>query len=574
MSQLAQASSIAAARKTWQYRFLESSLGITSIGFLIAYLFVAIFFPAAAAIFIIVYSFLWILKLGLNVIYTIHTYQNLRRWQKVDIVELFDSFTNGQTPQILTQIKGRYPNRPHWQAKLKNDIEMLPSIVGTKFSNPGSIVQVCIFSVYNEPAEVLIKSLLELKNSRYDLSKLLIFISQEARAGADNNQSFRQTLKSQSWLQFNDLITPKKTSKTKTKFCIDKLNLFIVEHPDGLVGEIKGKASNEDWGARQAWKLIQENQIDPELVIVTSLDADSHINQYFFHHLAIRFCLTPDRHQVGFQPIHIYSNNYFETGLWPRQIATQTSFFVLANLTTEDEMSFFAIYSVPLTVLIAADFWEKEVIAEDSVCFVKCLAHFNGEFRTVPFYGTFEGDAVEAEDYLQAIINQYKQLQRWAWGGIETFPYLVKKLFWEANSNRIDSRIKLKWIYLVFSNHFFWATTPLVFVLGPLLPIFIDNLLYDGSFQSSPISQNLSILATYFSWVSLIFMFAFGYLTFRFVAIKAARTPRLNLSQILAVLVQIVLAPVIYVLICIPALDAQIRGLFGQYLGYWVTPKK
>jgi len=205
----------------------------------------------------------------------------------------------------------------------------------------------------------------------------------------------------------------------KVSFSKTKLNVFFTMHPDGLVGEIKGKASNEDWAGRQASLLLKSKNIQPDHVLVTSLDADSHVGTYFFHHLSYNYCLNENRKYCGYQPVHVYSNNFFETGIWQRQIATQNTLTNMMYLGIEDETHFFAIYSVPMSVLQEINFWVREVIGEDYMIYAKCLAHYGEKFRVIPFYGVFEGDAVEADDYIEAIINQYKQLQRWTWGGVE-----------------------------------------------------------------------------------------------------------------------------------------------------------
>jgi uncharacterized membrane protein (DUF485 family) len=203
-----------------------------------------------------------------------------------------------------------------------------------------------------------------------------------------------------------------------------------------------------------------------------------------------------------------------------------------------------------------------------------------------------EADSVEHHDYLEEMISQYRQLQRWAWGGVEGFPYLFWQFFQTPKGKLIDTRIRLKWLYLLFSNHFFWATTPLVFGLGPFLP----NFLHGNSFMSTSVSQNLATFSQFFAWISFIFTFVFGYLTIVFIAFKNSKFSenqyetnsttqnsnsdaknkqnKLTWSQFWAILVQITISPFIYFLMAIPALDAQIRGLLGNYLGYWVTPKK
>lgn len=654
--------SILDLRKKKLYRFLESLLAIASISFLILLILLAWFNPIIYSIFLVIYSFLWLLKSCLNVFYTIFSFKESNRWQTFDFSHFFDildkekennsqnsvanleksSIQNWQkdTPidnqihdqihdQTLAQISylQSFSNKFRtigWQQKIQKDIEILTTLANenSKFQ-PKNIWHLPIFAVFNEPSSVLIRSLGKILENNYDLSKIIVVISQEARVGEDFNKQIRDEIGQQDWLETyfeqnksNEKIeiesksNPENRQNTKIKENLeDKINLqnlanelnnqnsqfqsktqtklqvYFTEHPDGLVGEIKGKASNEDWGARFGTKILENLQVDKELVLATSLDADSYLKRNFFRQLSYRFCASPDRHQAAFQPVHNYNHNFFEIGFWPRLVATQTTFYNLTNLALEDQISTFAIYSVPLTVLEKVDFWVREVIAEDSLLFLKSLVYFDGNFKVIPFYGQMEADSVEHHDYLEEMISQYRQLQRWAWGGVEGFPYLFWQFFETPKGKLIDTRIRLKWLYLLFSNHFFWATTPLVFGLGPFLP----NFLHGNSFMATSVSQNLATFSQFFAWISFIFTFVFGYLTIVFIAFKNSKisnnlsanantnstnSNRLTWSQFWAILVQITISPFIYFLMAIPALDAQIRGLLGNYLGYWVTPKK
>jgi hypothetical protein len=589
--------SIQEARKTLIYRFLEASIGLTSIGFLILLVVLSIFDStrSAVSIFLILYSLLWVLKLSLNTSFTLYSYKQLKRWEKFDW-EKFITFTQTDWQKAVLQLenfKKIYKNSTDWQSRISSDISHMDIIKGSKFANFTGIYHVNIFSIYNEPAEVLLKSLKCIYQSKYNLDKILVIVTQEARNGADNNQLVRNKVAENDWvnsqyltekdleLVYNDQHYAQNNENNVLKnyqnsyfdqFKLDaaKLNIIFTEHPDGLVGEVKGKASNEDWGGRQASLFVKSKGIDPELVLVTSLDADSHISEYFYHNLSYKFCLTPNRLEIGYQPIHVYSNNFFQTGVWPRQVAAQTTLHNMSQLAIDDETSFFAIYSAPLTVLQRVDFWVREVIAEDSTLFIKCLAYFKGNFRAVPFYGVFEGDAVESDDYLEAILIQYKQLQRWAWGGIEGFPYMFKKFFLEKDVSQIDLRVRLKWIFLLFSNHFFWSSTPIIFSVGVLLP----RVLGGDLFGAKPIAQNLALFSQYFSWLSFIFLAVFSYITFAYVGTKAKQSTGAHWYNWLGLVVQCAISPLIYCVMGIPALDAQIRGIFGKYLTYLVTPKK
>jgi hypothetical protein len=581
--------SILAARKKLVYRILESVLGISSLVFLVLLLILSFWWPTVAAVFLIVYSFFWLLRVNSVCLYTIYSYKNLRRWESFNLPQILASFDQGleQAKAELLSIQKKYAQSLDWKWHLQQDINYLPELANTKFSKPSQIVHIPIFSVYNESPEILIRSLEAIYKSGYDLSKIIVFVTQEARLGKLPNQQFRQVINQLDWVNsaylnetnldlvyrqnhFTDLKEYTHPEFAQFQIKSNQLNLIFTEHPDGLTGEIKGKASNEDWAGRQASLFVQTQNLDPELVLITSLDVDSRVGKNFFHLLSLRFCLTPDRFQCGFQPIPVYSNNFLNTGLIPRLIATQTTLYQFAQNVLEEEAALFANYSVPLVTLRQVNFWVREGIAEDYLLFAKCYLHFGSHFRVIPFYGIFEGDAVEADDYLEAITNQYKQLQRWSWGGVESFPYLVYNLFFNSHRPVIPLTKKLAKVWSLFSNHFFWATTPIIFSLGVFLPGWFGG----EAFKSTPTGQSLANFSSIFATISLIFLSTFTYITFQYIAPKAKPQSKLSYADLFRITAQWLASPILYGLMSVPALDSQLRGVLGKYLGYWVTPKK
>jgi hypothetical protein len=137
-------------------------------------------------------------------------------------------------------------------------------------------------------------------------------------------------------------------------------------------------------------------------------------------------------------------------------------------------------------------------------------------------------------------------------------------------SGKMKFWVKMKWTYLKFANHFFWVTTPFVFSIGALIPGYI----HARSFTSAPIAQNLTLMTQYFAWVSFIFITCFAYLTVVFQASRAKKGRKMNFSDFSSLLLQFALSPALFGVMVIPAIDAQMRGVFGKYMGYWVTPKK
>lgn len=579
--------SIKEYRKRLSYRILESTLGFSTLLFFLILTLLAIFFPAFLAIFLIGYSFLTVLRTGLHAVYTIYTYQYLHRWEKLNWKLLLQEMEEDPEKALdtLHKFERKYKNKLDWHKKIQADMESYHKVQNTKFAKPGRIFHFPIFAVYDESPEIIARSLKKIFDSGYDLEKVFVFVSQEARAGLKNNLNLKTYLESQSWLSVyqspetdlakvynqnhNELdyenLDFKKIIPQKTK-----LSVILTQHPDGLEGEIRGKASNEDWGGRQASLFVKANNIDPEMVLLTSLDSDSKIGPYFLQMLSYRYCLSEDRSKAGFQPLPIYANNFFQSNLFPRIVATNTTIWYMVQASLLDELHFFANYSVPLTVLRKIDFWNREVIAEDSLLFAKCYVGFGGDFRVIPFYGTFEGDAVEGEDYLEAIVNQYKQLQRWAWGGIEGFPYKFQKFFLEEEGKKIPLKKRLKMIRLEFLGHFFWATLPLTFSVFIFLPQVFGNQQY----RESTVQTNLWIFGQYFTWISFVYLIISSYITFAFIAQKATKNIKVRWYHWLVICLQWIVSPAIFIMMSPPALDVQIRGLFGKYLGYWVTPKK
>ena len=571
-------------RKKTVYRLAEMFLGGFSIFFLMMVFIGALFFPQASAIFLIVYGFLWILKVAVHCIHTIFTYKRLTRWEAFDWKLWLSEMRRNQDDglQLLEEFGDRFSGAIDW----KQDMDIAIKNIKQSNISVDEVYHIPVFPVYEESSETIIQSLERIHQSGYDLENVLVVISQEERVDTDFNNSVIADIKKLSWSHVlvhsesdletvyakkYDKLTYTSAKMKRFKLSEKKLNILITQHPDGLIGEIKGKASNEDWGARQAALYCKVHGLDTEKIIVTSLDADSRPDSAFFQKLTFKYLSVKDRTYTGYHHVPVYSNNFFNSDTIPRIIATQTTLWNLVQASLVQELTFFSTYSLPLSVLEKVDFWMRDVIAEDFMLFAKCLNQTKGRFKVVPAYGVFEGDVVEAEDFLQAIINQYKQLQRWAWGGVEAIPFLFYIFFVDPKGEKIDMRLRIRHLANQFFNHFFWATPPFVFSFGVLLP----GLFQGDAFYRTTAAQNLGSFSEYYAWTSYIFLLVFGYITFQYIAARAVDTSRKPMTALdyISVFVQFLISPLIYGFMGLPAIDAQIRGMLGKYLGYWVTPK-
>src|SRR3989344_2747069 len=96
----------------------------------------------------------------------------------------------------------------------------------------------------------------------------------------------------------------------------------------------------------------------------------------------------------------------------------------------------------------------------------------------------------------QSLVNQYKQMRRWAYG-VEHFPYMV----WHFHRNKkIPFRKKLSYILNQTEGVYSWATAPIIMFLGGRLPLWISELSHDTSIIAQQAPLILSTIMTFSLW--------------------------------------------------------------------------
>ena len=579
-------------RKDWRYRFLESFIGLSVATFLVILLILVFVSPSILAVFLIIYSFLMILRMALHLIYAITSFKKLSRWSKPNWINLFQFYNSKpkleQINNELSLLASKHPKNENWQNEIRQFTKLAKLNTKTKFENPNNILHFPLFSIYDENYEIVLRGLKSIFDSQYDLSKICVVVSQEARLGYLKNYELQEQLHQIDWLNTvvfaednmdtvydtdhaNLEFSNNKLTNFAHSFSRTKLNVIITQHPDGLIGEIKGKSSNEDWAARTVSLFAKSAGFDPELCIITSFDADSRVGKNFFQILSFQYCNCENRFVTGFQPMPVFSNNLFDVDLLPFLVGINTTFWTMVQYSLLDGMHFFANYSVPLVLAQRVDFWQRDIIAEDALFFSKCLIKTNGEFQVVPSYNHFNSDNIESENFWQTIVNQYNQLRRWAWGGIESFPYKFYNFF-VLPKCKVDIRHRISLVFNDWYSHFCWSTLPVVFSLIIFLPALVNL-----DFAKSTIAVNFYELLFYFSLISYISLGVVIAILFYFIYPQAVLTnPDIKISwqHKLNILIPVLISPLIMFVWGPPAIDAQIRGVLGKYMGYWVTPKK
>ncbi|NJK70703.1 MAG: hypothetical protein HC932_00315 [Thermales bacterium] len=194
-------------RKQPSYRRLEATLGITSLFFISLIIILSIFAPTLASLILITYSFMWLMKYSLNVIYTITTYKRMKRWQSIDIFRLLELIETDfdQAKKILEQLAYKYKNKIEWKERIDNQINQLSKNLNSKFAKPSNVFHICNFAIYNESAKVLQESLQRIYECNYNLSNVLVIVSQEERIGEEFNCNIRKIISDLRWTQTHNI---------------------------------------------------------------------------------------------------------------------------------------------------------------------------------------------------------------------------------------------------------------------------------------------------------------------------------------------------------------------------------
>ncbi len=99
------------------------------------------------------------------------------------------------------------------------------------------------------------------------------------------------------------------------------------------------------------------------------------------------------------------------------------------------------------------------------------------------------------------------------------------------------------------------------------LPLFIGG----HTFNATVLSYNLPIVATWFLTLAMSGLVASSIF---FMYLVPQRPHEYSWRRSITMALQWILVPFTMVIFsAIPGLDAQVRLLFGKYLGFWVTPK-
>lgn len=531
----------------WFYRLLEIIPGSITWTLLTAPIILSFFYPIAVAYFIIAFDIFWLLKSIRMSFSLVRGHQKSQEAISINwgnrLMELYDVekslyYANSHLEQATAR------NAPRsYVASLKKEVDRLSLLVEhqTILFDPKKITHCIIMPLYNESIEVIRPAIDALTKSNYDLKKILFVFSYEERGGVESKKTALQ-LEKEFDGAFGEYVT--------------------YMHPDGIVGELKGKGANISFAGKKVLKRINKKGIPTHDVIVTTLDCDHRVHPEYLSSLTYAYCTNPSRRHNAFQPLALFNNNIWDVPAPMRVIATSNSFWVMIESVRQGRLRNFASHAQSLDALEDTDFWSITSPVEDGHQFYRSYFTFNGDYAVDPLFIPIYQDAVLAGSYPRTFLAQFKQLQRWAYG-ISDFPFVVKN---SIKNKEIPLGNKLIQIGRLLEGHLSWATAPLILTFAAWAPLYLNV-----SFNKQALAHQLPIVASNILTLATVGLFVTIWISFIMLPKRPAHHGR---YKIIFMILQWVLVPITAIVFgAFAAISAQTRLMLGKYLGFTVTEK-
>ncbi len=511
-------------KRTKQYRFFEMLPAILSYSMILAPFVLSIFNPLYAAIFIIVYIISYFVKAVAMAIRTVQGYNTLQRAQKVDWAGRLNDLANPKRTLATSS---------HLDKVHRLNLKQLSMTINHKV--PNDIYNAVIIATYNESREVLEPTIQAVISSEYDLSHLILTIAYEERGGADV-EATAKALQAEYKHHFKEMI--------------------IVKHPADIPGEVPGKGGNITYAGFELQKYVEKQNIDPENVVVTTLDSDNRPHKSYFAYLTYEYIMHPDPRHAAFQPLTLFLNNIWDVPAPMRVVATGNSFWNLINSLRPHLLRNFASHSQSLAALIDMGFWSTRTIVEDGHQFWRSYFRFDGNYSVSPIYVPIYQDAVLSESYKKTLIAQFVQVRRWAYGASDV-AYVASKLFHKNRSvSLLDGLAKFG---RLLEGHVSWASSAIIITFGAFGPLLINP-----EAARSVAAHQLPEIVSMVQRVAMGGLFVSIFMSFKMLPPRPERYKR---HRNIWLILQWTLMPVTSLAYgSAAAINSQTRLLFGKYL--------
>lgn len=332
-------------------------------------------------------------------------------------------------------------------------------------------------------------------------------------------------------------------------------------HPD-VLGEVKGKSSNEAFGGRIAHqKLIKSKKIDINYATISSVDADSIFDPQYFSYLTYKFLHNSAPYNKFWQSANVNYNNFWEVPAPVRIVSFFGSLWRTALLIQGDRLVSNSTYSLSFKLLVDIDFWDSDVIPEDYRIFFKAFYRKKGNIWVEPIFLKTSMDAPQSTTYWKSLVNKYEQERRWSWG-VSDDPLFIT---WWLTVPGIPFLRKTLMLYHVLLDHYLWPANWFIITIAANVITFVNPV-----FSRTQLGYKLPSLAGLILTFCLIATLTMIVIDFRN---RPGSKTASKVKQFLFPLEFILLPIVGFFLSTLPALISHTQLMLGKRIEYKVTEK-
>jgi cellulose synthase/poly-beta-1,6-N-acetylglucosamine synthase-like glycosyltransferase len=318
------------------------------------------------------------------------------------------------------------------------------------------------------------------------------------------------------------------------------------------------------WAAQRVEdELVATGRLDPLHTLVTVCDADSRLDPQYLAALSHEALSHPDGMLHVYQPALLFYANHRRLPPLLSAVSSVFSLYSLARLAASHRLVPQSTYSLSWWAARRVQFWDVDVVPEDSHMFFKLWLHLGKRVRTRAIHLPVYADAAEGPSTLGTVTSTYQQIRRWAWG-VSDIPYLALRTL---RARHIPWHMRFARVGWYVEEHLVWPSHWFLLTLGGLVPPLLNP---DYAATALAIWQN-SAISTLLGLSFPAVILAIG----ADVLLKRQLPDGSGLLQLLASVPGFVLLPLTgLALVALPALDAHTRLLFGRSLAYQVTEKR
>lgn len=265
-------------------------------------------------------------------------------------------------------------------------------------------------------------------------------------------------------------------SKAKTlqeHFAGSYAHLLVTYHPANLPGEMPGKGSNQRWAAQHAREyLVGRLGMPLDDLTLTSCDADSLLHPDYFGEVTRLFVSDPGRHFRYWQAPLRFSNNIWRVHPFVRVLTILANVLNLSELANPFVLKLTqSTYTLSFRLADMIDYWDTQVVAEDSHILLRGFFGSNGRASLRPVFLPILGDAVTGDSAWEMLRNFYRQRTRHAWACQNT-AYVLQQ--WNQHPQIAFSQ-KLLYLLQVIQDYSLFATAVFLLALGWILGLVVTG---------------------------------------------------------------------------------------------------